>query len=381
MNTLTIYHPKKLTFHENVFTELANDLQKAGCRRFFVVTGPFMIEKLQPLVAQLKEFEIDVDFHTSLSYEPTYDDFNAISAQAKAFGADCVAGIGGGSVMDVAKIVAALLNSNQQLDEVVGIGLLNGRNTLLVCVPTTSGTGSEMSPNAILLDTRDNAKKGIISPFLVPDNVYIDPLLTLGLPADVTAYTGMDALTHCIEAYCNRFSHPVVDVYALQGIRLIASSLLKAVRNGQDVEARTNLALGSMYGGMCLGPVNTAAVHALAYPLGSEYKMAHGLSNAMLLPFVMEFNLEADVKRHSEVAEALGIVHGGSYRDTALAGIEMIKELMRECGLPNGLRALGVDEAAFPLLADGALKVQRLLKNNLRDVSHADAVAIYKNAW
>lgn len=381
MNSLTLYQPNKLTFRENVFMELGQDLLKAGCRRFFVVTGPFMLEKLQPLAAMLKSKGVSVDFHTGLAAEPTFDDYHAIAAQALSFGADCVAGIGGGSVMDVAKMVAALLHGHQTLDEVVGIGLIASRRTMLVCVPTTSGTGSEMSPNSILLDTRDNAKKGIISPFLVPDNVYIDPLLTLGLPADVTAFTGLDALTHCIEAYCNRFSHPIIDVYALQGIRLIGSSLLKAVTDGNNVEARTHLALGSMYGGMCLGPVNTAAVHALAYPLGSEYKMAHGLSNAMLLPYVMEFNLSVDLKRHSDVAEALGIVHGGSYRDTALAGIDVLHQLMLECGLPKGLRELGVNKDDFAKLADGAMKVQRLLKNNLREVTHDDAVAIYGKAW
>jgi alcohol dehydrogenase len=316
-----------------------------------------------------------------LAAEPTFDDFHQICQEASAFKADCIAGIGGGSVMDVAKIVAALLNHPADLDSVVGIGLLKGRDVGLICVPTTSGTGSEMSPNSILLDTRDNAKKGIISPYLVPDNVYIDPMLTVGLPADVTAFTGFDALTHCIEAYCNKFAHPLVDVYALKGIEMIGRSLLKAVVDGNDVAARTDLALGSMYGGICLGPVNTAAVHALAYSLGSEYKMAHGLSNAMLLPYVLEFNLQGNEERYSHVAEALGIVHGGSYADTAKQGIELIKGLMAECGMPKGLSALGVKKEHFGLLADGALKVQRLLKNNLREITHADAIGIYESAW
>jgi alcohol dehydrogenase class IV len=264
---------------------------------------------------------------------------------------------------------------------VVGIGLLKGRDVKMICVPTTSGTGSEMSPNAILLDERDNAKKGIISRYLVPDLVYIDPLLTVGVPADITAYTGLDALTHCIEAYCNKFAHPVTDMYALKGIELIGSSLLKAVRNGNDIEARTNLALGSMYGGMCLGPVNTAAVHALAYPLGSEYKVPHGLSNALLLTHVMAFNLGADEKRHSEVAQALGIVHSGSFGETALAGIDFLNELIHECGLPKGLGSLGITQSELPHLASGALKVQRLLKNNLREVTLADAIEIYGSAY
>src|SRR5439155_14470982 len=149
-------------------------------------------------------------------------------------------------------------------------------------------------------------KKAAISPHLVSDAAYVDPALTMSVPPAVTAATGMDALTHCIEAYANRFAHPVVDMYALQGIRLIAANLPLAVERGDDLEARTNVALGSLYGGMCLGPVNTAAVHALSYPLGGEFKVAHGVSNAVLLPHVLEFNLSAAPQRYADIAVALG---------------------------------------------------------------------------
>src|SRR5439155_10799310 len=146
------------------------------------------------------------------------------------------------------------------------IGKLNARKTYLACLPTTAGTGSEVSPNAILMDESDQLKKGVISPHLMPDAAYIDPMLTLGAPPAVTAATGIDALTHCIEAYANKFAHPMIDLYALEGIRLIGDNLARAVADGSNIEARTHLALASMYGGMCLGPVNTGAVHALAYP-------------------------------------------------------------------------------------------------------------------
>ncbi len=200
---------------------------------------------------------------------------------------------GGGSAMDVAKLVAALLDGRQQIGEVFGIGKLAGRSTPLACVPTTSGTGSEVSPIAIVQDSADGLKKGVISPYLVPDAAFVDPLLTLGMPPAVTASTGIDALTHCIEAYANRQAHPLVDTWALEGIRRIARSLPAAYADGRNVAARTDVALGSMYGGMCLGPVNTAAVHALAYPLGSDFGVAHGTSNAVLLEHVLEFNLPA----------------------------------------------------------------------------------------
>ncbi len=187
----------------------------------------------------------------------------------------------------------------------------------LVCLPTTAGTGAEVSPNAILLDEADELKKGVVSPHLVPDAAFVDPLLTISVPPAVTAATGLDALTHCIEAYANKFAHPIVDIYALQGIKLISANLVRAVRNGGDIEARAALSLGSLYGGLCLGPVNTAAVHALAYPLGGRFHIAHGVSNALLLPHVLRFNFSAAPERYAEISAALGVARNGSALTTA----------------------------------------------------------------
>jgi alcohol dehydrogenase len=292
-----------------------------------------------------------------------------------------VIGIGGGSVLDVAKLVAAQLENEQTLREYVGIGLLKGRKKKLICIPATSGTGSEVSPNAILVDDVDNQKKGIISPYLVPDIVYIDPLLTVSVPPAITAATGLDALTHCLEAYTNKFAHPFIDTYAYEGMRLIAANIVQAVRNGQDVEARKQVAMGSLYGGFCLGPVNTAGVHALSYPLGSMFHLPHGLSNALLLPYIMDFNLPAAPKRYADVAVALGCDRAEDDVETAMAGIQKIKELIRDCGIPATLSEVGVPEDAISQMAKDALKIQRLLKNNPREITEEDAVAIYKAAF
>ena len=205
---------------------------------------------------------------------------------------------------------------------------MHGRELPLVCLPTTAGTGAEVSPNAILLDEADELKKGVVSPHLVPDAAFVDPLLTISVPPAVTAATGLDALTHCIEAYANKFAHPIVDTYALQGIRLISANLVRAVRNGNDIEARAALALGSLYGGLCLGPVNTAAVHALAYPLGGRFHIAHGVSNALLLPHVLRFNFSAAPERYAEIAVALGVARNGSDLGTAEQGVEFLSQLI-----------------------------------------------------
>jgi alcohol dehydrogenase class IV len=235
-----------------------------------------------------------------------------------------------------------------------------------------------VSPNAILLDETDQMKKAVVSPHLVPDTAVVDPFLTLSVPSAVTAATGLDALTHCIEAYANKFAHPAVDLYALEGIRLISANLLRAVRNGADVEARGALALGSLYGGLCLGPVNTAAVHALAYPLGGKFHVAHGVSNAVLLPEVLRFNLPHAAERYATVARAMGVEGNGPSLSLAQCGVERLAHLAQECGVPQRLSELGVPREAIPSMAEAAMQVTRLLKNNPRPVTEQAAVGIYE---
>jgi alcohol dehydrogenase class IV len=250
-----------------------------------------------------------------------------------------------------------------------------------VCIPSTSGTGSEVSPNAILLDESAQLKKGVISSHLVPDAAFIDPTLTHSVPPAVTAYTGLDALTHLIEAYTNRFAHPLVDLYALEGIALCARFLPRSVRNPDDAEAREAMSRASLYGGLCLGPVNTAAVHALAYPLGGEFHLPHGLSNAILLPAVFRFNAEASPERHADVARALGAAPQPTALATALAGAAQLEQLTCECGVDTNLTHHDIDRDTIPHLAAAAVTVQRLLRNNPRDVTDADAESIYAQCF
>lgn len=213
------------------------------------------------------------------------------------------------------------------------------------------------------------------------DVAYADPKLTLTVPAKVTADTGMDALTHCIEAYTNKFAHPMVDMYALKGIELLAKNLLRAVKDGSDLEAREACALGSLYGGLCLGPVNTAAVHALSYPLGGEYHIPHGLSNAILLPSVMKFNRPANLKKYAEVAVAMGAPVGKNDDETAQNGVDFIYQLSEAVGIPSKLTDIGIPQEAVPHLAKAAMEVQRLLKNNPREVTEQDAINIYNSLY
>ena len=378
---INIYFPRKLVIGEGSIEKLAGDILAFSCRRVYIITIAPLLNAVNSVAEKLNKNGIAVKLHTGIVQEPTYKDVENIMQEANPFDADLVVGIGGGSVLDVAKLVAALLGNEQVLRDITGNGLLKQRKKHLICIPATSGTGSEASPNAILVDETDNQKKGIISPHLVPDIVFLDPLLTMSVPASITAATGLDALTHCIEAYTNKFAHPFIDMYALEGIRLISANIVKAVKNGRDEEARTHLALGSLLGGICLGPVNTAAVHALAYPLGSMFHLAHGLSNALLLPFVMEFNLPASPCRYANVAKAMGCSAGENDKATAEKGIAKIREVLRDCGLPAGLREAGIKREAIPDMAKDAMKITRLLKNNPREITETDAVTIFNAAY
>jgi alcohol dehydrogenase class IV len=381
MNIVTLLQPPRIVVGNGCAPQCVEFLARSGVRRVLLVSSTPVLPTLQPILDALVTEKIVVVQAPPVDHEPNRAVFEAVLRVARAEKIDGVLGIGGGSAMDVAKLVSALTDGGQRVEEVFGINLLQGRGLPLVCLPTTAGTGAEVSPNAILLDEADELKKGVISPHLVPDAAFVDPLLTISVPAPLTAATGLDALTHCIEAFANNFSHPAVDVYALEGIRLISSNLRSAVKDGADLEARGRLALGSLYGGLCLGPVNTAAVHALSYPLGGRFHIPHGVANAVLLPSVLHFNLPAAPERYAEVAVALGVERNGSASGTAERGFGRLVGLSRACGVPQKISELGIPRAAIPELARAAMTVTRLLKNNLRPLSEADAIRIYEAAY
>jgi alcohol dehydrogenase class IV len=361
--------------------QCAEYLAQRGVRRVLLVSSTPVLPTLGAVREALQKANLTVMTAAPVDSEPTCALFESMLVAARTETIEAVLGIGGGSAIDVAKLLAALTRGTQTVTDVFGINVLAGRALPLVCLPTTSGTGAEVSPNAILLDEAAALKKGVVSPHLVPDAAFIDPLLTLTVPPGVSAATGLDALTHCIEAYANKFAHPAVDIYALQGIRLIAAHLERAVRNGQDLEARAAMALGSYYGGLCLGPVNTGAVHALSYPLGGRFHIAHGVANSLLLPHVIRFNTPAAPERYAEVALALGAQPAGSTAATAERGVEFVAQLSRRCGVPQTLSEINIPREALPSMAQAAMQVTRLLNNNLRPVTEADAVAIYEAAF
>lgn len=343
-------------------------------RRVFTLTSPSVEHRARDLASTLVASGAALEVRADIPAEPTVACCERLRAAARAFAPDLVLAVGGGSVLDVAKLVAALHDRDEPAAKFYGIGLVPGRRVRLACVPTTAGTGSEVSPNALLYDEATSTKKAVISPALVPDAAIVDPRLMQSLPPALTATTGLDALTHCIEVYANRAAHPAVDPFALEGVRLIGANLARSVADGSDLAARSAVALGSLYGGLGLGPVNTAGVHALAYPLGGEFHLAHGLSIALLLPHVVRFNLRGLPERHEALARALGAA-------TAAELPERLRQLVLSCGVRGGLAAHGIPREAFPRMVTAAMQVTRLLKNNPRPLTAPDAFAIYDAAY
>lgn len=377
---LTIINVGSISFGAGAALRCADDLRDGGARSLFLVTTKPTLALCDALIEVIRANGSTVTIWHDIAGEPTIAEFKSALQAARDCGAEAVIGLGGGSAMDVAKLVAALFDGRQQIENVIGVDRLHARALPLACIPTTAGTGSEVTPIAILGDEDADLKKGVVSPHLIPDFAYLDPVMTVSMPAPVTAATGLDALTHCIEAYANRFAHPLADVHALAGIKLIAANLERAVKHGPDLDARAAMLRASYYGGLCLGPVNTAAVHALAYPLGGEFHIAHGVANALLLPHVLRFNLPSSPRRYAEVAHAMGITATGDDHADALAGIDQITALSKSCGVDLSMARHGIPRDAIPRMATAAMTVTRLLERNPREVTEADCVRIYEAA-
>ena len=381
MRQIKINFPSRLVFGNGCVNDFIADFDSMALKNVLIVTTPAVRQYCEKIVRKLKRRGIGILVDESTQREPTILDLQHALLSAEQINADGVIGIGGGSVLDVAKLVAVLYKSSQTIHDIFGIDRVNRKTLYLACLPTTAGTGSEVSPNAILRDESDNQKKAVVSRYVVPDAAYVDPLLTLSVPPAITAATGIDALTHCIEAYANRYAHPLTDGYAIKGIRSIAKNLAHVFENDQDREAREQVALGSMCGGLCLGPVNTAAVHALAYPLGSIFHIAHGMANALLLPHVMRFNLQTSPQRYADIAIALGAEPGRDDVETAEKGVSIVDELNRFLQIPQKLSQMSIEKSDIKSMAEDAVRIERLLKNNLRHVSFDDAVSIYEQAF
>lgn len=346
-----------------------------------IITQPPMVDLgfVEQIVSQLAEKGISVDTNTNILPEPTLENIEQVFEATATKNYDVLIGIGGGSVLDTTKILSVLKTNDASVEQLLGTDLVANPGVPTILIPTTSGTGAEVTPNAIVTLPDQELKVGIVSKYLLPTLVILDPVLTLKLPKPITAATGMDAFTHSLESFISTKANPISDMFALESIRLISSSIVEAYQNGESIEAREKMLVGSMYGGMALTSAGTAAVHALAYPLGGKYKIPHGVANSMLLPHVMKYNMDAITDRLALVAEPMGIsVQGLSNSELAEKVVEKIIEWTNVLEIPQDLKNYGVKEEEVPEISVSASQVTRLLNNNPKKLSLADIEAIYR---
>ncbi|HEY9211810.1 MAG TPA: iron-containing alcohol dehydrogenase [Ancylobacter sp.] len=369
---IELLRPPRIAFGSGTLPAVARWIAERGYSRILVVADAFNAARID-----LLGLEGEVTVFADVKPEPDLPNLEALLALAKTVRAEVVIGFGGGSAMDLAKLAAVLPGSGQSLHDVVGPEKVAAKRAALIQVPTTAGTGSEVGTRALVTDPATQNKLAVQSLHMLADLAVIDPDLTLTVPQAVTAATGVDALAHCVEAFTSRKAHPAIDIYALEGARLAGRFLARTIADGSDREARAGMALASLYGGLCLGPVNTTAGHAVAYPLGTRHHIAHGAANALVFPHVLAFNAPAVPEKTALVLEALGLPKSS---DPATV-LEAARGWCLSLGCEMRLSAYKVPEDDLPVMAAEAHAIRRLLDNNPRDISREEILAIYQAAF
>jgi alcohol dehydrogenase len=356
-----------------------------GKRRLCVVTDRFLHQSglLAPAFSSLREQGWDVTVIDDVVADPPEQVVIQATQRARDARAEVVLGLGGGSSMDVAKLISILATGTQSLPEIYGVGKITGTRLPLVQMPTTAGTGSEVTAVSIVT-TGATTKTGVVSPHLIADLAILDAELTLALPAQITAATGIDAMVHAIEAYTSvRLKNPISDLLAKQALTLLAPNLLAACNCGSNLAVREAMLLGAMYAGQAFANAPVAAVHALAYPIGGDFHVPHGLSNSLVLPHVMRFNAPVASRLYAELAAIVvpGLDEHAADDVKAEALIVHLERLIEATGIPRRLREVGIEPDDLPWLAGDAMQQTRLLANNPRQLELRDALAIYRAAY
>ena len=376
--------PLSQLFGSGAVDKIGDECQRLGLSRALVITDPGVARAgIASRVRELLEAAgVKTTLYDQVEPEPSVTSVERAVDAATGEQFDVLVGVGGGSALDTTKGVSLRSANPGPIQQYFGVELVSKTGLPTILVPTTAGTGSEITPNAIFDDTERRLKAGVVSHRLFTQVAIVDPELTVGVPPGVTAATGIDALTHAIESYVAVRATPHTDLYALEAIRLIAANLRGAVARGSDRAARYGQALGSFYAGIAITNAGTGLCHAMAYPLGSAYHVPHGMANALLLPAVLEYNMLGDLPKMARVAEAMGErVEGLPSRTAAETGVDAVRQLCRDVGLPAGLRDVGVPEEALAGFVDGTLSAQRLITNNPRVPSPDAVLRIYRESY
>lgn len=382
--TFSFTGAKKIVFGNGSFEELVEHIKESGGDNPLIVLDKGLSETgfRQKVSGLLDLGAMKYAIFDKVEAEPALELADEGAEMALKDKCDAVVGIGGGSAMDVAKAVAVLVANKGKAVDYLGLNKVPGRGLTKIMVPTTAGTGSEVTFTAVFSRKDLKKKEGMNSPYLYPELALLDPKLTLSLPPEPTAATGIDALCHAIESYTSVNSSPMSEMVSLEAIGLISNSLRTCVHNGSDLEAREQMLLGSLYAGLGLANAGVGAVHSLSYPLGGKYGIPHGMANTIMLPPVMEFNLPAALEKFAVIASVMGEqTEDIPLRDAAYLAVEAVEALVEDCGIFTGLEELGIPEEAFLELAKVAMTVARPLENNPRKVTPEDAVEMYKQVY
>jgi len=385
MEKVTLFRTTpRILFGPGAIEKIGVEAQLLKAKIFLIITDPGVIQAglLESVKTSLQSIGLPFVIFDGVEPDPRIEVVEKSAEKAKKEGVDLIIGFGGGSSLDIAKITSILLTNSGKIDGFFGIDLVPNQGMPVILAPTTAGTGSEVTPIAILSDTKEKLKKGIVSSYLFPEVAIIDPKLTVGLPPSVTAFTGMDALTHAIEAYTSINATSLSDLFAISAMELISKNIRMAYANGDNLIARSNMMEGSLLAGLSFANAGVGAVHAFAYPLGGEFHLAHGLTNTMMLPYVMRYNILGCPEKFAQMAKAFGEkVESLSVMDGAEVAVKFVERLSDDIRVPRRLRDVGIPENAIPRLAEAAMKVTRLLANNPRKITLEDAIAIYNSAY
>lgn len=376
--------PGKVIFGDGALQELPAVIREIRSRHPLLVSG---ITLSKTPVMEMARYVLDSSgirygVFDRVEPEPPVESVAEAAIFARNNGHDLMIGLGGGSTMDFTKVASVMAMGEMDIMELVGRDKVPGKGLPTVMLPTTSGSGSEVSPVAIFTFSEEKVKKGVVSPFLIPDAAIVDPELTWSVPGRVTADTGMDAMVHAVESFLSVNSNPFSEALSLEALKNIACSLERAFRDGQDAEARRRMSLGSLLAGMAFAMAGTAAVHALAYPLGGEFHIPHGTANTVMLRPVMEFNMDCCEGKIALLARAVTEDRRGhSEMEESRAFIDWMTETALRTGVVTRLRDLGIPASAIPGMADAASGETRLLSNNPKPLDRSDIETIYRKAW
>ena len=384
MNRITLFRTiPRIIMGQGALNQLADEVGALKAKKVLIVTDQGLIEAglVKQAQAVLEKAGIKYGVFGDVEADPRYEIVADCVEMIRNENADLIIGLGGGSPIDIAKVSAVMVTNEGPISEYFGIDLVPQPGLPTLIIPTTAGTGSEVTPIAILSDHTEKLKKGIVSPHLFASVALLDPELTLGLPLNVTAATGMDAFIHAVEAFTSKNASSVTDMFARQAMKLITGNLRTAYADGNNLTARANVLEGSLLAGMAFANAGVTAVHAFAYPIGAEFHIPHGVANSIMLVPVMEFNMFGNLTKFAEMAQIFGDnTDGLDEREPAQAAVEAMRKLAADLKIPNHLSDFGVQEKDIALLAEGVMKVTRLLANNPREVSRANAEEIYRSA-